>query len=375
MIKKKTNIFLLLIGIIFLSSLLLSYQLDKKSLWADELFSLIAGKKAINSYSELANFVKKDVHPPLYFYLLGKWMKLTGINDFSMRLFSVFSAILMLILLYLLTAKILSERIALLSVMLTSLSPFFILYARMARYYSFVGMLFLLNCYLFFQLLENEGKTIYTIFYIISSAALVSSFYPAISVVAAQNLYFFFLRQNKKTLKNWLLIQVILFLLIVLFCYPAINQLNRFKKDIPADISESFIGILTSSLDLFYEFSAGGTTFPWKIEGIFLFLINSTLFISGILLLKKEKKRILNFLIIHFLMPYLITLFLFSFITKGHSFIFFASRCFYIFPIYTIIISCRLDKSKKFAFAFILILILAFNSFSIRNYFIDKSFL
>jgi len=73
-------------GIILLSSFLLLYQLDAKSLWVDELFS--AGMTQ-RDFGGIILGVARDLHPPLYFLVLRIWAIFAGDGDFALRFFSV----------------------------------------------------------------------------------------------------------------------------------------------------------------------------------------------------------------------------------------------------------------------------------------------
>lgn len=375
MSKEKTNIVFLIVVIVLVSALILSFQLETRSLWADELFSLKAGEKLLTSNEEFFIFVNADVHPPLYFFLLGQWMRITGTGDAAIRFFSVISAVFMLIFSYFLSRKMFSERNAFYSVALVSISPFFILYSRMARYYSFEAMLFCLSCFFFLKTTGKENKFISSILYIIFSSCMVLTFYPSVFAVAGQNIFYFLFSENrKKTRKNWILNQVLLVVITVPFCLALFEQYEKFSKDSAADFSSSLKGIVASVADLFYEFSAGGTIFPWEGAGIILLLMNFFLFILGIKRMRNTFSQAFLFLISIMSVTVSGMIMVFNIVATEHSFIFFASRCFFLFPFFIFIISFGIESSKKFGII-ALFLILFMNFFPLNNYFSGKSFL
>ena len=129
-----------LISILNLSWLLLVFDLEGKSLWADELFT------AEGASLPLAGVVQhtiSDFHPPLYFLLVRLWSDWVGHSDFALRWLSVAAAWLSLALLFRLGRRWGGFRVGLLGVALWGLSPLVILYGRMARYYSLAALLVL----------------------------------------------------------------------------------------------------------------------------------------------------------------------------------------------------------------------------------------
>ncbi len=375
MSKEKTSVFVMIAFVVFLSAFLLSFELESKSLWADELFSLKAGEKLLISFEEFDNFLDADVHPPLYFYLLGRWMSVAGKGDASIRFFSVICSLLTLCFSYLFAGKCFDGRIPLISTLLISVSPFFILYSRMARYYSFTAMLFCLSCFFFLKITRNENSVFSSIMYLLSSCFMILSFYPSVFAVAGQNVfYFLFYKKRNEGWKIWVCGQTLLLASVFPFFLKAIEQSKRFKTDITADFSSSMLGVIASVGDLFYEFSAGGTVFAWEIAGFLLFAFNCFFFFFGIKKMFSGKSQEFFFLISVFSISLLGMLAVFNFVATEHSFVFFASRCFFIYPVFVFIIACGLDSLKRRGMMIVFIILLA-DFIPLNNYFSGKSFL
>jgi mannosyltransferase len=77
-----------------------------------------------------------DSNPPLYYLLLNGWARVAGTGDGALRLFSVFWALASLPLVFLVGREIGGRRVALIAVLLFSLSPVALHYSTEVRMYS-----------------------------------------------------------------------------------------------------------------------------------------------------------------------------------------------------------------------------------------------
>ncbi|WP_125172460.1 dolichyl-phosphate-mannose--protein mannosyltransferase [Leptospira levettii] len=115
------------------------YQLDRQSLWGDELFSVHSS--SIDSWSEFFKVISSDPHPPLFQIILKLWLKIPFQNqEILAKIFSLTVSILNLILVWLLSGH-LSIKIRLLFLFLFSVSPGAIYYAQEVRSYSLLLLL------------------------------------------------------------------------------------------------------------------------------------------------------------------------------------------------------------------------------------------
>ena len=110
-------------------------------LWLDEAQSAsIAGE----SFSSLVDALRRDGHPPLYYFLLGVWADLFGNSDFALRAFSGFLGCLAIVMTWFAARMHLGNKGSLIAASLIASSPFSIRYATEVRMYSLV--IFLLLC-------------------------------------------------------------------------------------------------------------------------------------------------------------------------------------------------------------------------------------
>lgn len=167
-------------------------QLSGRSLWADEFFTLFQStghavgiKNFLSKLSaqedpelvaagEIKAFMKRDprmniadvtrglletdTHPPLYFWVIYFWMKLSGDSVLGIRLFSVLMGLSCVLLAYSVTRQLFDEKAALFSAAFVSVSAFAVRYAQEARSYSLVIALGLAASLFLLRLEKTNAK-------------------------------------------------------------------------------------------------------------------------------------------------------------------------------------------------------------------------
>jgi hypothetical protein len=177
--KKNKYLFLVAIG----GFLLRLYQIDFQSIWYDEAFSIFHSNK------DLAHILTlNDNTPPLFWILLHFWIKITGLNEISVRILPVIFGTCSVIALYLVAKEILSDDVALFSSLLLSVSPLHIYYSQELRAYSLFCLLCLISMLYFIKLFKNASPKNYLI-YILTTLALLYCHMFAVFIVIAQNIY------------------------------------------------------------------------------------------------------------------------------------------------------------------------------------------
>jgi uncharacterized membrane protein len=119
--------------------------LNSRPLWYDEAFAVLFSEKGLSAmlYGTLtpANGVAADVHPLLYYTILGGWMNIFGQSPFAVRLFGAFAGLLTIAVLYRLTRDLFDERTGLVAALIAAVAPFHVQYSQEARMYSLLGLL------------------------------------------------------------------------------------------------------------------------------------------------------------------------------------------------------------------------------------------
>ncbi len=128
---------LLLVLILLLALFLRSYRLDGQSLWADE------GNSAALAGRTLATITRdaaRDIHPPLYYYLLHLWVRLWGQSEIALRSLSALAGTLLVFATFLLGRELFPRRVACVAALLAAVSPFQVYYSQEARMYVLVAL-------------------------------------------------------------------------------------------------------------------------------------------------------------------------------------------------------------------------------------------
>ncbi len=126
----------LALGCVLLAFGLRLWRLDTQSLWHDEGLSWWFARQSLR---HMVQDVASTEHPPLYFVLLGLWMRLAGESPFALRWASVFPGVLTVAGLYALGARWRLRTAALLAALLLALHPMHIWYSQELRPYAWMA--------------------------------------------------------------------------------------------------------------------------------------------------------------------------------------------------------------------------------------------
>lgn len=111
----------------------------------DEAFSVWAARMDFFTGTE---FTASDVHPPIYFWLLHIWVRMTGSSEFAIRLLSVFPSLIIVSAVFAITLRLSRKRLpALLAMLLISMSPYLIHWSQDTRMYPLATMFASLTIY------------------------------------------------------------------------------------------------------------------------------------------------------------------------------------------------------------------------------------
>ncbi len=113
------------------------YALAAQSLWNDEGTSIALSRRSLEA---IADGAAKDIHPPLYYFLLHFWMPLAGESEFAVRFLSVAAGVLLIAFTVRLAGDLFGEEAALVAGLLSAFSPFQIYYSQETRMYIWVAL-------------------------------------------------------------------------------------------------------------------------------------------------------------------------------------------------------------------------------------------
>src|SRR5450432_3925929 len=119
--------------ILLLAFTLRVLRLGDKTVWWDEAWSVWTAQQ---SFAQTTEITARDVHPPLYQWLLNGWVRVTGISEFAVRYLSLLWGLLTVAALYALVRRLANLRAALLAALFLTISTFAIHWSQETRMYS-----------------------------------------------------------------------------------------------------------------------------------------------------------------------------------------------------------------------------------------------
>ena len=163
---------------------LLLWRLDRLPVWGDEQFTLDV---VALPWGEIAETLRRDIHPPLYFSLAKLWAALPLPGPEIVRL-RAFSALTMLGATVALDRLILAGRVETIrrwTLAVWALAPAVVLYGRMARSYALQTLLAAVALYAAVRLLENPSRRRGMLAGLAMAALLYTHYLPGLSVAIA----------------------------------------------------------------------------------------------------------------------------------------------------------------------------------------------
>jgi len=188
---------LMIILILILGFALRLFTIGEESFWLDESGTAQAVKE-YSSFEVLENGLVGNLTPnywkgtthdlPFYFVLLSFWVKLFSVNEVSLRLLSAIFGLLSILMVFFVAKELTTNKVALLSSFIFSLSMINIEYSQEARLYSFMSFIALSSVY-FLIMSFKTGKIFYLSLFIISNIIGLYTHFTFAFFVAFQALY------------------------------------------------------------------------------------------------------------------------------------------------------------------------------------------
>ena len=271
--------------ILLLSFFLLTWQWDAHGLWDDELYTIRLAQAP--TLADIVAGSAADIHPPLHYLLMRGWIFVAGPTDYAVRFFSVVSAVLAIALSYALARRLVNSRLARWTMLLLSVSPFFILYARMARYYVFAMMLGLLSLYSFLRLLQDaeQHRVRWTnlIIWVLVAVVLLYTDYPTSIVLIGENLLMLiFVRRFREMWPKWLVAQIVAVAGFLPWAGVVLAQITHANNAFGnVEFARGFFGALFKVRQPIYSFAVGEMLIPWHPAAVIGLLAVAILLIQG----------------------------------------------------------------------------------------------
>jgi 4-amino-4-deoxy-L-arabinose transferase-like glycosyltransferase len=137
-IQKRQITTILLLLILLLAFGLRFFHLDAQSLWNDEGTSVAVAQRDLITITRDA---ASDIHPPLYYWLLGVWVRLFGVGETAVRSLSALLGVVLVALTYGLGRLLIGRWVGLAAALLAAIHPFQVYYSQEARMYMLLTVL------------------------------------------------------------------------------------------------------------------------------------------------------------------------------------------------------------------------------------------
>ncbi|NMC00986.1 MAG: hypothetical protein GYA30_01270, partial [Chloroflexi bacterium] len=177
----------LLLGVILLVAFALRLtRLGDQNIWWDEGLSVVASRM---SFTGATLWTASDVHPPLYFWLLWTWARVSGETEFALRFITALEAFLTLPVVYALARRLSrSPAVGAGAMALLALSRFHIWWSQEMRMYALAGLGAMLSLYFTVRLAEGELTRRTIGGWILTTAGAMLTVYSSIVLVPIENL-------------------------------------------------------------------------------------------------------------------------------------------------------------------------------------------
>jgi len=160
--------------------------LADRSLWFDEAFSLSIAKVPFPSVIDAVR--TGDPHPPLYYVLLGGWIRLFGSSEFAARSLSALFSVLTVPLLYGFGRRFVNREVALVGAVLLAGSAFAVRAGQEVRMYPLLGLLALCSWYTMVLAIQQRRGRFWAM-YILATALMLYAHFFGFLVLGSQLLY------------------------------------------------------------------------------------------------------------------------------------------------------------------------------------------
>jgi len=162
--------------------------LSRGPLWEDEAQALAIAKQPL---AHLADALRHDGAPPLYYALLHVWVQVVGDSTFAVRALSAIPAVLALPVILRLGRRIGGDAVGIASVVLLAVSPFAVRYAVETRMYSLLLLEGLLGAHAVLSVHRHGTKRAVLGVAVVSAAMLYTHYYAVfiLTVVAVGELW------------------------------------------------------------------------------------------------------------------------------------------------------------------------------------------
>lgn len=267
------QVVIVLAAILATATTLRAYDLDRWSLWHDEIYTLTVRGSA--PVAEILTMTT-DPHPPLYYLVAHGWMAIVGASPVSMRWLSVLFSVGTVAAVYWLGRTAADDQTGLIAATLVAVSTMHLHVGRTVRMYSLFLLLAVLSWTLYLRL-RTDGRcftwlsrrgTLTAGSYVVVTGALLYTHVYGVFVLLTQHLARWFSRSGRVDRRLWWPAQLLVAVLFAPWAVVVTGQLAAFSapgvRSPIAWIPAPTVGLLRETVLLFggypsfYPIDAGG---------------------------------------------------------------------------------------------------------------------
>jgi len=364
---------------------LLLFDLGGRALWWDEIINVLIDQQDIRGILTSLGAVRApaaqvDVHPPVFHLLQHFWIGWAGSSDLAVRLPNALFALVALALLYRIACTLDGATTGKLALLVAGFAPFWLLYARMARYYALTAMLSLASVILYLKLLKRPTRTLWAAYLAVNVVMLYTDYLVA-TLLVCQVLYLAWARPGRRWLATWAGIMAVVGLAYTPWLPAWHSQATLMNSIVEADLSRGLVGMALKFAVPIASFTIGETILPWELPGVLGYLLFAGLWISGLLYLSRRAAPAdwpgarLPFILIVTSVPALGTIAVITFVTPTITFIGIGNRTFFAFPFLALLTACGLHSvERRAARAAAIVILVAIYGYAAGNYFANRHF-
>ncbi len=183
---KSNAAILLATGLLLIAFLIATVDLRRESLWNDEAWTAWAIRSPY--VRDMLQRVEADVHPPLYFLMVGTLGRFAGDSVLALRWPSTLFSLIGLAATYALGKQLFDRRTGIIALVLLGTASFFVYYAREARMYSLLMALAAIATLLYVRW-RAKPSLWRAIPYSLAMAVLLYTHYAGMFIIASHILH------------------------------------------------------------------------------------------------------------------------------------------------------------------------------------------
>ena len=151
-------------------------ELGGRTLWYDEAFAVLFAEQGLDAMRagtlEKVDGSAAEEHPLLYYMTLHGWMRAFGQSVEAVRLYSVLTGVLSVMVVYGLARDWFGEATARTAGLVAAIAPFHVQYSQETRMYALLGLALLLTTWAYWRAWQRRGPGWWAVFGVLAGVSM-----------------------------------------------------------------------------------------------------------------------------------------------------------------------------------------------------------